>query len=92
MSSYVERVIDFLERISQNGDVPKMLAEDIQWAVDVISANKLYTGNMASINFNNERSEIRHWIDEISMKSIPRNIAEMERLKEYEELMKMDKN
>jgi len=72
--------------------MPKMLVEDIQWAVDVISANKLYTGNMASINFNTERVEIKHWIDHISMKSIPRNIAEMERLKEYEELMKMDKN
>ena len=72
--------------------MPKHLVEDIQWAVDVISANKLYTGNMASINFNTERAEIKHWIEHISMKSIPRNIAEMDRLKEYEELMKMDKN
>lgn len=47
---------------------------------------------MASINFNTERIEIKHWIEHISMKSIPKNIAEMERLREYEELMKMDKN
>ena len=92
MASYVERVIDFLERISASADLPKMLSEDIQWAVDVISANKLYTGNMASMNFNTERPEINHWIEEIAMQTIPKNIEEMERLKEYEELMKMDKN
>ena len=43
---------------------------------------------MDSINFNLERQEIKHWIDEIAMKNISTNIAEMERLKEYEELMK----
>jgi len=58
MASYVEKVIDFLERVADSPDMPKMLAEDIQWAVDVISANKLYTGNMASINFNKDRLEI----------------------------------
>lgn len=47
---------------------------------------------MAIINFNTERVEIKHWIEHISMKCIPRNMAEMERLREYEELMKMDKN
>ena len=47
---------------------------------------------MASINFNIERPEIKYQIDEISMKNIPKNHQEMERLKEYEELMKMDKN
>jgi hypothetical protein len=29
MASYVERVIDFLERISESAEMPKMLAEDI---------------------------------------------------------------
>jgi hypothetical protein len=52
MASYVERVIDFMERMTNNPDLPKMLIEDIQWAIDVISANKLYTGNMASMDFN----------------------------------------
>ena len=52
MASYVERVIDFMERMTLNTDLPKMLVEDIQWAIDTISANKLYTGNMASMDFN----------------------------------------
>jgi len=29
MASYVERVIDFLERVMGSSDIPKMLAEDI---------------------------------------------------------------
>ena len=44
MASYVEKVLDFFEKISLNNDVPKHLKEDIQWAIDVISANKLYGG------------------------------------------------
>lgn len=90
MASYVERVIDFLERQSNNNDLPKMLVEDIQWAIDVISANKLYTGNLDSINFNTMRSEINAWTDKISLKNIPVNIKEMERLKEYEEMIKVE--
>lgn len=29
MASYVERVIDFLERLTENSDIPKHLKEDI---------------------------------------------------------------
>ena len=29
MASYVERVIDFMERMTNNSDLPKMLIEDI---------------------------------------------------------------
>jgi len=52
MASYVERIIDFLEKQANNADMPKMLKEDIEWAIEVISANKLYTGSLDSINFN----------------------------------------
>ena len=44
MSSYVERVLDFLEKHTANPEIPKTLQEDIQWAIDIISANKLYAG------------------------------------------------
>ena len=64
------------------------MVEDIVWAIDVISANKLYTGNMHSIHFNIEKSEIKAWVEKISLKSMPVNIAEMQRLKEYEEIHK----
>ena len=90
MASHVERVIDFLERCEQNVDIPKMLVEDIQWAIEVISANQLYTGSLDNINFNTERPEIKAWTELISLKQIPTNYEEMERLKEFEELHKLD--
>ena len=40
-----------------------MLLEDIEWAIETISANKLYAGNLDNINFNKERPEIKSWID-----------------------------
>ena len=46
MSSYVERIIDFFERMTTNPEVPKHLQEDFQWAIEVISANKLYAGSL----------------------------------------------
>jgi len=71
MASYVERVIDFLEKLSNNPELPKMLVEDIQWGIEVISANKLYTGNLDYINFGTDREEIVAWTDKISLKTIP---------------------
>jgi hypothetical protein len=68
--------------------MPKNLLEDIEWAIDVISANKLYSGNMDNIKFNKERAEIKAWIDQINLKNIPINIEEQERLLEYEEMYK----
>lgn len=90
MASYVERIIDFLERQANNSDIPKMLVEDIQWAIEVISKNQLYTGNLDSIQFNLERPEIKAWSDLIALKSIPKNYEEMERLKFFEELHKLE--
>jgi hypothetical protein len=90
MASYVERIIDFLERQGNNSDIPKMLVEDIQWAIEVISQNRLYTGSMDSIKFNTERPEIKAWTDLINLNSIPTNKEEMERLKYYEELHKLE--
>jgi hypothetical protein len=42
MASYVERVLDFLERVSKNESVDKTLREDVDWAIDIISANSIY--------------------------------------------------
>jgi len=42
MASYVERVLDFFERLAKNENVDKILREDVEWAIDMISANKLY--------------------------------------------------
>lgn len=71
MASHVERLIDFLERCMAITDMPKVLLEDIEWSIEVISANKLYAGNLDIINFNKERQEIKAWIDQINLKDIP---------------------
>jgi Ion transport protein len=42
MASYVERVLDFFERLTKNPEIEKTLKEDVEWAIDIISANKLY--------------------------------------------------
>jgi len=88
MASHVERVLDFLERCTINADMPKMLVEDVQWAIEVISQNKLYTGNINQVQYDLTRPEIKAWTELISLKSIPINLDEMDRLKEYEELHK----
>ena len=49
MASYVERIIDFLDRQMLNEDYPKTLHEDIEWAIEVISANKLYQGSLGAV-------------------------------------------
>ena len=77
MASHVERIIDLLERQIVNPEIPKMLMEDIEWAIEVISTNKLYTGNMSMINFNRQRPEIEAWLDQINLKSIPKNTQEI---------------
>jgi hypothetical protein len=68
MASYVERIIDFLEKQAEHPDMPKMLREDIEWAIDVISANKLYTGSLDTINYNLQRPEIAAWLNQIKLK------------------------
>lgn len=90
MASYVERIIDFLERQAENPEMPKMLMEDIEWAIEVISANKLYTGSLDMINFNIQRPEIQAWLDRINLKCLPKNEQELERLKEFDELHRLD--
>ena len=84
MSSYVERVLDFFERLMDNPDLQKDLKEDIQWAIDIISTNKLYAGNMQGFRLQEDRAEVRAWTDLIGLKNIPVNKKEMERLKGLE--------
>jgi hypothetical protein len=81
MSSYVERVIDFLEKHTVNPEIPKHLQEDIQWAIDIISSNKLYAGSFEGFKLQEERPEVKAWCELISLKNIPINKKEQERLK-----------
>lgn len=85
MASYVERVIDFFERLTKNPEIEKTLREDVEWAIDIISANKLYQGGFEGFKLQEEKPEIKAWTDLITLKAIPSNIGEMERLKQFEE-------
>lgn len=81
MASYVERVLDFFERLTKNGEIEKTLREDVEWAIDVISANKLYQGGFEGFKLQEDKPEIRAWTDLITLKNIPINVMEVERLK-----------
>lgn len=71
--------------------MPKIIVEDIEWAVEVISGNRLYSGNMDSLSsFEINKPEIKAWLDHISMKQIPKNHEEIMRLQEYEDLHKQE--
>jgi hypothetical protein len=83
MASYVERVLDFFERLSKNENVDKTLREDVEWAIDMISANKLYTGSIDSLGLQDQLPEVKAWKNLIHMKNIPINLVEAERIKPF---------
>jgi hypothetical protein len=72
MASYVERVLDFLEKISLNDDVPKELQEDVQWAYDTISEKNLYKGSLDGFKLQEDKEEIKVWTDLINLKNLPK--------------------
>jgi hypothetical protein len=85
MASYVERVLDFFERLSKNENVDKTLREDVEWAIDMISANKLYTGSIDSLGLQDKLPEVKAWKNLIHMKDIPINLMEAEKIKPFQE-------
>lgn len=60
------------------------MKEDIQWAYDIISANKLYVGGFEGFKLSEEKPEVKAWTNLIALKSLPLNKLEMERLKKYD--------
>jgi hypothetical protein len=76
MASYVERVLDFFERITKNEEIEKTLREDVEWAIDVISANKLYQGGFMGFKLQEDKQEVKAWTDIINMRNVPLNLAE----------------
>jgi hypothetical protein len=77
MASHVERVTELLDRLAENSDVPKTLREDVQWAYDVITSNKLYAGSLESSKLSEERPEIKAWTDMIYNRNIPVKKADL---------------
>ena len=80
MPCYIERVLDFLEKQKVNAQVPKQLQEDLVWAYELISGNRLYSANIEDFKLQDERPEIKAWTNLISLKNIPENKKEVERL------------
>jgi hypothetical protein len=68
MESHIERLINYLDKLLENQNLPKMLHEDIEWAVEVISENKLYSGQLGVNKYNKGREEIAAWLDKINLK------------------------
>ena len=90
MASYVERVLDFMERVTKIAEIDKQIREDVEWAIETISANKLYSGGLDGFQLQESQPEVKAWKDMIYIESLPINKEEQDRLKQYEE-KKVDK-
>ena len=88
---YIERVLDFLERQSVNSAVPKQLQEDLQWAYELISQNKLYSANIEGLKLAEDRPEVKAWTNLIALKQLPENKKEVERLSAFQAIEQEDK-
>ena len=84
MASHVERVLDYMEKLIVNPDIPKELQEDLQWAVDTISLNKLYKGGMEGFKLQENLDEVKAWTDMIYLRNIAKNKDEESRLRMME--------
>jgi hypothetical protein len=69
MSSNVEKVVDFLEKLIKNQNVPKALQEDLEWVIKTINSNQLYKGKFDEFKFDHDKEEIKAWINMISLSS-----------------------
>lgn len=65
MASNVERVIDYLEKVYEHPSTPKALKEDVEWAIDMVSSNKLYKGDLDGFKLQTDKPEVKVWIDMI---------------------------
>lgn len=90
MESHVERLIKFLEKLIDDQKLPKMLLEDIEWVVKVISDNQLYSIDMSSTKYNKDRKEIIAWLSKMDLSQVPLSFKDIERSNENEEKYKQD--
>jgi len=68
-----------------NEDYPKTLREDIEWSIEMIRGNKLYSELADKTIFDKNRQEVKAWIDIISLNNVKTTLEEMQRLKEFED-------
>jgi|APCry1669190288_1035285.scaffolds.fasta_scaffold55618_1 hypothetical protein len=53
-----------------NEDYPKTLREDIEWSVEMIRDNDLYSGYVDKTVFDKNRLEIKAWFEIINFTNI----------------------
>ena len=56
----------------------------MQWAYELISQNKLYSANIEGFKLPEDRPEVKAWTNLISLKTIPTNKKECERLAAFQ--------
>ena len=69
MPSNIERITDFLERLTKNQNVPKALIEDIKWAIKTLSSNKLFKSKMGGFKVSKDREDAKAWHNLINLPS-----------------------
>jgi hypothetical protein len=82
---HIDKILDFLEKQMSNEDYPKTLREDIEWSIEMIRGNKLYSELTDKTIFDKNRQEVKAWIDIISLNNVKTTLEEMQRLKEFED-------
>ena len=60
-----------------NEDYPKTLREDIEWSIEMIRYNKLYNGLTDISIFDQNRQEVKAWIEIISFSNIKATLEEI---------------
>lgn len=53
-----------------NEDYPKTLREDLEWSVEMIRDNDLYSGYIDKTLFDKNRLEIRAWLEIVNLTNI----------------------
>ena len=61
----------------EDQNLPVMLIEDIEWAVEVISKNKLYGAGLDQVKYSKDRPELWAWLNMINLKTIPTSLKEI---------------
>lgn len=64
---HIERITDFLEKLTKNPSVPKALVEDIKWAVKALSSNKLFKNKLGGFKIPKDREDSKAWSNLIDM-------------------------
>ena len=72
--------METIENWSKHAKVPKTLKEDILWAYEIISQNKLYKEELDNYKLSKDRDEVKVWLDMINLNNLPRSKLDIDNL------------